>query len=88
MTTHLHNTTDAAEWAKVWLDTIRRYPNIPYDEGAMIGWFANAIMAGYDARPNNGIQPTDEGSMSKAKCLLQEGQSLEVNQPAASDAGG
>jgi hypothetical protein len=29
-------------------ETDAQNPSIPKDEGTMIGWFANAIMAGYD----------------------------------------
>ena len=39
---------DAQVWTKYWLETIAKHPHIPTDEGAMIGWFANAIMAGFD----------------------------------------
>lgn len=39
---------DAETWADEWLKTIREHPEVPTDKGAMIGWFANAIMAGYD----------------------------------------
>ncbi|MCK5128142.1 MAG: hypothetical protein KAR42_17940, partial [candidate division Zixibacteria bacterium] len=39
---------DARTWVKEWIKTIRKTPSIPTDEGTMIGWFANAIMAGYD----------------------------------------
>jgi hypothetical protein len=39
---------DAAVWTKVWLRIIKVHPEIPTDEATMIGWFANAIMAGYD----------------------------------------
>lgn len=38
----------AEDWAKEFVKIIKKNPSIPYDEGAMIGWFANAIMAGYD----------------------------------------
>lgn len=34
---------DAADWAKAFC---KRHPSI--DEGTMIGWFANALMRGYD----------------------------------------
>lgn len=40
---------DARDWAKMWLETVKKNPAIPTDEGTMIGWFANAIMTGYDA---------------------------------------
>lgn len=43
------HTMDARVWAKEWLNTIQEHPDIPTDEGSMIGWFANAIMAGYDS---------------------------------------
>lgn len=39
---------DARDWATEWLRVIKDHPDIPTDEGTMIGWFANAIMAGYD----------------------------------------
>lgn len=44
----LHSTMDARVWTQCWLETIKNYPDIPEDEGTMVGWFANAIMAGYD----------------------------------------
>lgn len=39
---------DAAVWVDGWTATIAEHPSIPTDEGTMLGWFANAIMAGYD----------------------------------------
>jgi len=39
---------DAQKWVDEWMRTIKEYPSIPTDEGTMLGWFANAIMAGYD----------------------------------------
>ena len=39
---------DARIWAKEWIKILIEHPDLPTDEGAMIGWFANAIMAGYD----------------------------------------
>lgn len=45
---NLNDTFDAQIWAQEWLKTIEKNPSIPTDEGTMIGWFANAIMAGYD----------------------------------------
>lgn len=42
------HTMDAQVWAQKWLETTKNRPEIATDEGAMIGWFANAIMAGYD----------------------------------------
>lgn len=45
---NLNDTFDARIWTSEWLKTIDKHPDIPTNEGAMIGWFANAIMAGYD----------------------------------------
>ena len=42
------HTTDACVWADEWLKTIAEHPDVATDRNAMIGWFANAIMAGYD----------------------------------------
>ena len=42
------HTVDARIWAREWAKAIAKHPEIPTDQGAMLGWFANAIMAGYD----------------------------------------
>lgn len=42
------HTTDATIWVQEWMKTIKEHPEIPHDEGSMLAWFANAIMAGYD----------------------------------------
>lgn len=39
---------DARVWASEFVRIVKENPNIALDEGTMIGWFANAIMAGYD----------------------------------------
>ena len=41
-------TMDAQIWTREWMKTITEHPGIPTDEGTMLGWFANAIMAGWD----------------------------------------
>jgi hypothetical protein len=41
--------TDAQVWAQKFIETQRIAPDIATDEGTMIGWFANAIMSGWDA---------------------------------------
>lgn len=40
--------TDAQTWAREFVKMVQANPAIPTDEGTMIGWFANAIMAGHD----------------------------------------
>ncbi len=44
----LSNTMDATVWAKGFVDTLAEHPDIT-DEDCMQGWFANAIMKGWDA---------------------------------------
>jgi len=39
---------DARVWAKEFKKTLRHHPGIAKDEATMMGWFANAIMSGYD----------------------------------------
>jgi hypothetical protein len=48
VTNDLIGNTDARVWAAAWLETLAEHPQIATDEGTMLGWFANAIMAGYD----------------------------------------
>lgn len=42
------HTMDAQVWVAEWMKQIKLTPEIALDEGAMLAWFANAIMAGYD----------------------------------------
>lgn len=39
--------TDALYWAEKFMQTVREH-NLEITEEVMLGWFANAIMAGYD----------------------------------------
>lgn len=39
---------DAQDWARAFVKRVKTNPRLAADEGAMIGWFANAIMRGYD----------------------------------------
>jgi hypothetical protein len=45
---NLSNEFDAMVWVKEWMRITKENPSIPTDEDTMLGWFANAIMAGYD----------------------------------------
>jgi hypothetical protein len=52
-TQKLHATTDARVWAQEWCRIAREIVAADderelIDEGWMIGWFANAIMVGWD----------------------------------------
>ena len=42
------HTMDAQVWVRQWKEALAENPNIASDDATMIGWFANAIMAGYD----------------------------------------
>lgn len=46
---NLHSTTDARVWASEFMRIIVKSESpVIIDEGLMLGWFANAMMAGYD----------------------------------------
>lgn len=47
---------DAKDWAEAFVAHVQANPSIATDEGTMIGWFANAIMRGYDEHAR--IHPT------------------------------
>jgi hypothetical protein len=52
---------DAQVWARKFME-VNATHNVAADEAAMLGWFANAIMAGYDYARNDTArtpQPTD-----------------------------
>lgn len=42
------HTIDAQVWARKWLELTKDDPDAATDEGMMVAWFSNAIMAGYD----------------------------------------
>ena len=42
------STMDGVAWAKAFMLTKEVRPGIADDEETMVGWFANAIMRGYD----------------------------------------
>jgi len=45
---YLHDTADAHEWAKAFNVTAQKLGYGEMDEGWLIGWFANAMMAQHD----------------------------------------
>lgn len=42
------HTVDARVWAEKFNETLVAKGIQPFDSGFLVGWFANAIMAGYD----------------------------------------
>ena len=51
------HTVDAKVWATEWMRRIQKNPAIATDKDCMLGWFANAIMAGYDTAQARGTKP-------------------------------
>jgi hypothetical protein len=51
----LFSTFDASVWAERFVLRVQEHPTIPTDVGAMLAWFAGAIMAGYDYAKRGGI---------------------------------
>ena len=46
--TNFTQTMNAAVWTEEFISRVKENPDLATDEGAMLGWFANAIMAGFD----------------------------------------
>lgn len=65
-------TTDAKIWAEVFVAHVKNNPEIATDEETMIGWFANAIMAGYDSVKNR-RQALEETSLLPRRAVIVKG---------------
>jgi hypothetical protein len=44
----IHHNPNAAVWAEFFMETLKENPDLEIDEGLMISWFANAMMAMHD----------------------------------------
>lgn len=55
----IHTNPDAQVWAKFFMET---HPDCGLDEGMMIAWFANAMMAMHDHLTGQGPVVLDDGS--------------------------
>lgn len=70
---NLHETTDAAVWAEEFAKT---FPDCGVDEGTMIGWFANAMMAKADciaraeAEPETWDEMKTRHALEKAEAVM------------------
>jgi hypothetical protein len=59
----IHNNPDAQVWAKFFIETTKDMDRDAFrDEGYMIGWFANAMMAMHDHLTGQGVTVLDDGS--------------------------
>lgn len=76
MDVNLNDTFDARVWVQEWLKTIKEHPNLPTDEGTMLGWFANAIMAGYDYAYREMKTETKTGTLREELAKLADEQWL------------
>jgi hypothetical protein len=57
---HLVGNMNARVWAEEFVRAVNKNPSITTDVETMIGWFANAIMTGYDnANPPPRILPDE-----------------------------
>ena len=70
---------DAQVWAKEWLKTIKDNPGIPTDEGTMISWFANALMAGHNNARRKYDRPQEVPVRDNILPLPQECRKAEAN---------
>jgi len=51
----LNDSTDPLEWSEEFMKVVKE-KGVEVDEDFMLGWFANAIMAGFDKAPRkNGM---------------------------------
>ena len=57
-----YQSTDGREWARMFVAHVKQNPSIPTDEATMTGWFANAIMRGWDAH--------DPVALKRGECLI------------------
>jgi hypothetical protein len=63
----IHTNPDAREWARFFMESLAKHGG-PVDEGMMIGWFSNAMMAMHDhMRPDLAPQVMPDGS---AFCVM------------------
>lgn len=54
-------TFDGHVWAREFIYHVQNKPSIATDEDTLIGWFANAIMVGYDrGRHDEAIEQTEK----------------------------
>jgi len=78
---------DAQAWVAEWMKVIAERPEIATDEGTMLGWFANAIMAGFDTanmRTSKGISDeTDHRDAERYRWL--RGSYMQANRLAVMD---
>ena len=63
------HTMDAQVWAEKFANAVVAEPSLTADRGTMIGWFANAIMAGYDTAMLRVLKPNEKGNTCVSEAL-------------------
>ena len=65
---NIHSNPDAQAWAKFFIETLKEqgWKIEHIDEGLMIGWFANAMMAMHDHVKREWVGLTDEEILDSA----------------------
>lgn len=59
----IHTNPNAQAWAKFFIETTKNINRDAFrDEGYMVGWFANAMMAMHDHLTGQGVTVLDDGS--------------------------
>lgn len=70
----IHSNPDPQAWAKFFCET---FPDCVLDEGTMIGWFANSMMAAHDCTVTNSQIGVDSAyanlraKMGRVKAVMQ-----------------
>jgi hypothetical protein len=67
---------DARYWAKAFVTIAEKHPDVAIDEATMLGWFANALMRGFDEHH----WMSEKQQLSKVY-VLDEGEFYEVSWP-------
>lgn len=57
------NSFDARDWAKQFVEHVKRIPSIATDEETMVSWFASALMRGYDEHQREVTDVIKTGAM-------------------------
>ena len=64
---NLNATIDATIWTNEWMRIINEHPNISTDKFTMFGWFAHALMTGYDKGFIEGVRSKEEENIGATK---------------------
>lgn len=72
---------DARDWAREFTDLARRRPGIATSEGAMLAWFAGALMSGFDEANRRKAVSSDETILQEAQRLVHGDRGADYGHP-------